>query len=385
MTTNRLTTSKHKLAQAIALGVLALAANQAQAANYTFSDLGTFNGAYIGAGANGVNNLGQVTGYGVANNNFVPYVWNGDIATPLELGPNGTGAVGIGINNAGQSSGYNNLPNDGGAIALRWEGSVAVPLDGLAGGYSVAMGINNLGQVAGFSAANSTWSEIHAARWDGTAITDLGGLGGNNSMANSINDAGQVVGFSSTAGENSSHATSWTGTVITDLGTLGGTNSAANAINNAGQIVGNSLITNDETTHATLWDANTGIPSDLGSLGLDSNAAAISNAGQIVGGSTLADGSGHATLWDGNSIIDLNNFLPAGFAADGWVLYQANAISDNGIIVGWAENGTDLSTATWGSFKLTPSAVPVPGTVWLFGSSLAGFVGMKRREQGLAV
>ena len=188
MNTILFTSYKNKLTQAIMLGMLVLATNQAQAVSYSFSDLGTFNGAYSGAGANGVNNLGQVTGYGVANNNFIPYVWNGDIAAPLELGPNGIGAVGISINNAGQSSGYNNLPNDGGSIALRWEGTVAVPLDGLAGGNSVGMSLNNHGQVVGYSAANSSWSELHAARWDGTAITDLGGLGGNNSMANSIND-----------------------------------------------------------------------------------------------------------------------------------------------------------------------------------------------------
>ena len=56
--------SKHKLVQAIALGVLTLAANQAYATAYDFSDLGTITGSYGGtdAVANAINNLGQVAG-----------------------------------------------------------------------------------------------------------------------------------------------------------------------------------------------------------------------------------------------------------------------------------------------------------------------------------
>jgi hypothetical protein len=35
----------------------------------------------------------------------------------------------------------------------------------------------------------------------------------------------------------------------------------------------------------------------------------------------------------------------------------------------------------YGTFSLTPSQVPVPGAVWLFGSALAGFFGWSRRKR----
>ena len=177
----------------------------------------------------------------------------------------------------------------------------------------------------------------------------------------------------------------WDGTAITDLGTLGGTNSDAWAINEAGQIVGSSLLADDATTHAVLWNGTN--LTDLAALGGDgttSVAEDINNIGQIAGWSEIAIGSSHATLWDDAGLIDLNTFLPADLAAAGWVLTEAKGINDNGVIVGYAQNGLDPATALMAAFKLTPTAVPVPGAVWLFGSALAGFVGVSRRKQVVA-
>jgi len=386
MHNNTVKSNKQKLAQAIALAVLSLSANQAYAANYSFSDLGTMTGPYSGYGANGVNNLGQVTGYGTdANGNWAAIRWNGDKATALPYGAGGESAIGIGINTSGQIAGNNNYPAAADrSDAIRWDGATPVTLDNLGYGYvSVGIGINDQAQVVGLSWAGSSF---HAVRWDGTAATDLGTLGGESSQAWSINEAGQIVGNSNTLGDDANHATLWNGTSITDLGTLGGTNSGAITINNLGQIVGSSFLADDATQHAVLWNADGSAPVDLGSFGslggMGSGAQAINDAGLIVGYSQLADDSFHAALWDGSSIIDLNNYLPADLISAGWVLNQANAISANGIIVGWA--GNTLNPDLGGSFKLTPATVPVPGAVWLFGSALAGLIGAARRKQAVA-
>lgn len=61
MKTKSFKPTSQKLAQAIGLCVLALAANQAHATDYSFSE-GIINGPYAHAGAYAINNLGQVAG-----------------------------------------------------------------------------------------------------------------------------------------------------------------------------------------------------------------------------------------------------------------------------------------------------------------------------------
>jgi probable HAF family extracellular repeat protein len=367
-----------KIAPLVAACLIAIAAQPAFAVNYSFSDLGTITGLYAGtgAGANGVNNSGQVAGY----NGTGAVRWNGDTLTQLDNGPGAESSIGIGISNSGQVAGYNAFPAaDDKGYGIRWDGTAAITLDTLGFGYyNIGIGINDQNQIVGTSWAGSTF---HPVRWDGSAITDLGTLGGGSGEAWGINEAGQVVGHSNTTGDDADHATLWNGGAIIDLGTLGGTNSSAISITDKGIIVGSANTANDLTNRATLWDASTGIATDLGSLvaNLGSSAGDINNQGQIVGSSDLADGSAHATLWDNGNIIDLQQYLPSDLANAGWVLFQANAISDNGIIVGWASKGSDPNTAEYASFKLTPSAVPIPGAVWLFGSSLAGYVRLRKR------
>jgi probable HAF family extracellular repeat protein len=367
----------HKLIQSIALVVIALDANQAQAVNYTFSDLGSITGSYAGdnAVANGINNLGQVVG----NNSLNALVWNGNTATQLGNLPGQVAAYqGMSINDSGQIAGYNR--NIGGIEfnnAIRWDGTTATQLDG--GELSWGFGINKHGQVAGM---NWITLSTHSVRWDGTTLTDLEPSGGTSwSQAWAINDAGQAVGNSDVNAGEAYHAMLYSGGTITDLGTLGGTISDAHSINDVGQIVGWSDITDDLARHAVLWNGAT--LTNLAALGGNetfSTAEDINNLGQIVGYSEIISGSSHATLWEGSSLVDLNNYLPTDLAAAGWVLTQAKGINDSGVIVGWAQNGTDPNTALFGAFKLTPTAVPLPGAVWLFSSALAGLMGVSRHK-----
>jgi len=367
--------AKNKLAQAVALGILAFAANQSQATDYTFSDLGTVSGPYAGMTVSGINNPGQVIG----GDGVTPYVWTGDVASPLDTQPDMDLTSGAAINDLGQTAGSNySIAQDRG-YPIRWNGSSATVVDTLGGGFiSAALAINNSGQMVGAS-----WfgSSFHPVRWDGNTITELDTLGGSAGVGGGINDAGIVVGQSRITNDDANHATLWIGAAATDLGTLGGTGSTANDINNKDQIVGWGNDINDISDHAILWNGLNATPQDLGTLGGDYSAAqAINDFSQIVGSSTLVDGSTHAVLWDTTSnLIDLNAYLPAELSTAGWVMTYGFGINNSGVIVGYLSNTADTSLAA--AFKLTPTTVPVPGAVWLFGSALAGFMGMKRRKQ----
>ena len=80
---------------------------------------------------------------------------------------------------------------------------------------------------------------------------------------------------------------------------------------------------------------------------------------------------GSATLSTGEAILNLSG-LKAGYYLIGFSgsCPDSNA---NG-------QGCDATAGIAQSYKLTVSAVPVPGAVWLFGSALAGFVGLSRRK-----
>jgi probable HAF family extracellular repeat protein len=371
---------KHQFAQFVGFSLAALAAHSAQAANYTFSDLGTINGPYAGTGAvaSQINNLGQVSGY----DNTSALIWNGNTTTRLENLQDRPG-VGSAINDSGHVAGFVDLGAAADAtIPVRWNGTTATPLQALSGGTqgyaNYANGINNNDQVVGTS-----WdgASIRPVRWDGTTVTDIGTLGGIGGEAYAINDAGAIVGISNTLNDEAQHATYWNGSTITDLGTLGGT-SYAYGINEVGQITGYSYLDVDNTTYSAVkWLSSSNAPIDLGSLpGVVSDLAVIINTvGQIVGYSEIGDVI-HATLWDGDQVIDLNDFLPAELAAAGWHLDFASGINDYGVIVGYASQGLDPDTAITAAYMLTPTAVPVPGAVWLFGSIVTGFMGWSRRK-----
>jgi hypothetical protein len=47
-------------------------------------------------------------------------------------------------------------------------------------------------------------------------------------------------------------------------------------------------------------------------------------------------------------------------------------------------NGTSNDSFGNGSYKLTLTAVPLPGAVWLFGSAMAGFIGLRHRNKSAA-
>ena len=366
---------KSVLALILAISVLLVNSQDAKATQYVFSDLGTVQGDLAGFGVNAyaINNHGQVVG----NDSTTAYTWINGIASTL---PSLTGAdltSAQAINDAGQVIGGDyHIAIDRG-YPLRWDGQTLTSLSTLDGYISSAIAINNAGQIGGASWLSTSFMPV---RWDGDAITPLETLGGNSGAVGGINEAGLLVGQSAIVDDEANHATLWLGTAATDLGTAGGSGSTAIDINNLNQIVGWGNVLGDQHSHALLWDGLNANPQDLGTLGsvnLNSAAQAINDDGTIIGWSELEGGEMHAVSWsNGLTLTDLNQFLPDDLGQDGWYLQLALGVNNRGDIVGILanRNNADLTAA----FEL--KAVPLPGAVWLFGSVLAGFCAHKRQK-----
>ena len=208
----------------------------------------------------------------------------------------------------------------------------------------------------------------------------LSTFGGSYSTASSINSSGQVVGYSSQYGIT--RATLWSNETITYLGAIGSpynsaSSSAAYSINSSGQIVGYS--STRFSSHATLW--SNGTITDLGTLTGDyySAATAINSSGQVVGNSHPKFGSNRAVLWSNGTAIDLNSLLNPSDAAAGWILTDANAINDDGWIVGNASNSL-LGISSQAFLLSTVAAVPELNTnlMLLMGLGVFGFIARRK-------
>lgn len=144
---------------------------------------------------------------------------------------------------------------------------------------------------------------------------------------------------------------------------------------------GSSQLAGDETKHVALWNGVGSAPIDLGfdaSLNVGyylHRIAAINNQGQIV-----VAGDNGPVLWENGNSILLNSLLPADQQIevnnDIWIHNYAFDINDQGVIGVFGKLGGTVE----GGFILTPSVVPIPAAVWLFGSALAGLIGFGRRK-----
>jgi probable HAF family extracellular repeat protein len=357
----------------------ALALTPVRAQTYLVTELG-LGGGFSTNLVPAINDSGQVVGTMkmVGSDKGQPAVW-----TPITPNaPTGTiafcslppvkgviGGTGEAINASGQVVGTagNSTTTTGntklfGGLAFLWT-SLTTTIDlGTLGGTTVTpFGMNDIGQVVGRSSLHQV-GPLHAFLYSGPGARKGGqmfdlGVG----AAWGINALGQVAGSQQPDGSHYSNPYVWTPSVPN--GTTGSftilrqSQGHAYAINASGQVVGDYSDSSGGGTF--LWtpsipNGTTGTFLDLGSLvGGGSSAFAINASGQVVGSSQMADGTGHAFLYSGEVMVDLNVLLDP-ITGAGWVLESATGINAAGQIVGWGSHNGQETT-----YLLTPMT-PAP-------------------------
>lgn len=301
------------------------------------TDLGSLGG--FRAGAQSIDNSGQVVGAGTTGTSSPAFVYTGGtLSSAGTLG--GQYSIAFAINAAGQFVG-SAYGASGGRQAYLDSNGVMSSLATLPGSVgSAAMAINDFGVIVGESYNSGAIGQ--AVVWSGGTVSAIPTLGGSVSDAFGVNDSGLIVGASTLADNQYVHAFQDQNGAVADLGTLGGSSSYALAVNSDGTIVGESRISGDGAVHAFI-DQN-GTMHDIGTLPgfTNSIATAINTSGEIVGycyndANLATQGmTEHAFFYRNGVMYDLNSPYPA----SGWALSAATGINDSGQIVG---GGTDPS------------------------------------------
>jgi probable HAF family extracellular repeat protein len=202
-------------------------------------------------------------------------------------------------------------------------------------------------------AVNSDWAD--ADNWSPGAGSEIA-ITGSNSFT-------QTDGSTTVAGLLVAGNEAMSAYTLTDLGVEAGNtenSSFAYGINSAGQVVGVSSV------YATLWSGDSAI--DLGGLSgsIGGQAQAINNLGQVVGESNFAGGGSVATLRSGSGTTDLG-------VLSGYTNSFAYGVNDAGEVVGRSDgpvSGGFTETATLRSGRQVINLGGLPGKVGSYADAI---------------
>lgn len=336
----------HRLPLSMLLApTVALFTLHATAADLVFDyvDIGTLSGGE--SVAYGLNDQGQVVGWSTIDNctgaSGAPcrraYVWQDGVLTDLGVLPGDEESFARAINDNGLivgTSEANVIFGSGTFHAVQWDANGIAPLTDLSV-TSFAYDVNAAGQIAGFFYdPGAGWDR--AAVWDQGVLINLGATEPHQAnRAQGISNDGKLAGFAwNLFSPNDS--------VVYDAGwkQIGGSgqfqNSEASDINDAGVAVGLQAFPSG-SWHGAYWAAGAKEATDAGLLpGTQlGELYDVNEAGIAVGRCYADDGSGasRAVLFDGTTLHDLNDYLPAGAPV---TLYEAREINEAGDIAGTA-------------------------------------------------
>jgi probable HAF family extracellular repeat protein len=330
-----------------------------QAVQYAITNLGEFGSPYLAfSRASAINSQGQVAGWATATNGDVDaFYYDGQLH---DLGP----GYAYGINDSGVVVGQNDDQLAFYNANHTTNGDVIIPpLGGGTYGNGVG-GINNSGVIVGNSYIDNHTTQnpnAYEFQYPGGPPQDLGDILGSGdttyySFAAAINNSGIIAGtVEGTTYGGFYYPAIDSGNGFTTLpllsGDIGGN---AYAINSSDVVVGQSG-NNDGNgpAHAVYWIGSSVFPIISFSTNNASQAYGINDSGQVVGYTETDAGTIHAFVCITNGVMtDLNTLIAAGKSGGFTYLYQATAINNNGLIVGYgySTNGNQYA------FLATPNS-----------------------------
>ncbi|WP_165864397.1 DUF3466 family protein [Capsulimonas corticalis] len=329
---------------ACGLAAMLLGGQASYAQNYTIKDLGVLGTTRFSI-PHSINQNGLVVGESdwVGGGAGKAFLYQNGVMSDLSTAGS-LKSIAYSINTTGQIVGYIE-DSSGNTHPTLWQNGSAVTLN-----YpGFAQAINYAGAIAGIYVDSGNIN--HASLWTPTSPNGVTGsvrsITTGNGSANAVNHFYQVAGSFSVG--SATHAFLWDATHgLKDLGDIGGFGQAyATGVSYSGSVTGSFVgpVGGGNTGfHAFVWKPTSanGVTGSVQDLGIG-QAASINSSGQIVGVSSNA-----AALWQNGVLTNLNTAIPAG---SGWTLYEADAISDVGQIVGAGSLNGGMSHA----FLLTPT------------------------------